>query len=744
MKKNIFSALSVLLLLWGCMTDEVKETTITPEYVVSFVANIESDGAPLPESKATMGVNPSGKLQTFWEDGDAVSVYSSGDVASGSTKTKTFYAFETQLSSPMTSAVFGYTGTDFAQGDKYIAIYPYSSSTREVNFGAKVISDSDSRMAYHMSQMDVPSSQMLVAGGFDRKAALAVAYSEDLETMNFKNAVALIKFRVADRDVISGCIKAEGAMISGRFKACVLADGEHEPVLTDYGKTTYSQVDFSLDGDVAFSTDAEYYVAVRPTEVENGFSIWLNDTFIKRYNLPEIKRNVIYNLGTLSVTQDSDEELLKSLTFDFTDAEAMAGWPTSEEPKGHDKDVPMEVTYTLDGVDYQFILANPREASGDAMPYYNAEKGALYMTTHRYLGFPVIEGYKLVKVVLDNRSLKDNRFVGVSSDIGKSTDDPTFVEGGEEVTTDKLANVYGSTFNLKNTEAGMQYYLKARGAQLYNSITLVYEKSGGTVVRVGTFNVRSADKEESDANNNWVNRRQRVIKAIQINNFDFFGVNEVTTDIAPYLTEQLKDKYELKYFNPYDGLSSKYAAQGLAYKKDKYTLSDWHVFYLSATPDRPSLNDGNQCRGGCCGVLTDKDSGIKIFVMVTHGALDDTARDTYAHICSDMEKKYNTKGYPSFFVGDMNADPAESATETYLKHWKDACLDAPANTGPKATFNSFNLSQDLDDDSRRIDYIYYRNAVPLNYVCDDTKYDGYWPSDHFPVYSDMKVQATAE
>ena len=263
-------------------------------------------------------------------------------------------------------------------------------------------------------------------------------------------------------------------------------------------------------------------------------------------------------------------------------------------------------------------------------------------------------------------------------------------------------------------------------------------------VRVGTFNVRSADIDEDDDNNDWENRKPRVIKSIQANDFDFFGVNEVTKDIAPYLTEMLKDKYELKYFNPYDGLSSKYAAQGLAYKKDKYTLSDWHVFYLSETPDRPSKNDGNHCRGGCCGVLTHKATGIKIFVMVTHGALDDTARDTYAHICSDMEKKYNTEGYPSFFVGDMNAGPTASATKTYLKHWKDAFLEAPERIGPKATFSSFNLNQDLNLESKRIDYVYFRNAVPLKYVCDDTRYDGYWPSDHFPIYADMKIKATEE
>ena len=30
-----------------------------------------------------------------------------------------------------------------------------------------------------------------------------------------------------------------------------------------------------------------------------------------------------------------------------------------------------------------------------------------------------------------------------------------------------------------------------------------------------------------------------------------------------------------------------------------------------------------------------------------------------------MEKKYNLNGYPSFFVGDMNAIPTQKAVKTY-------------------------------------------------------------------------------
>ena len=40
-------------------------------------------------------------------------------------------------------------------------------------------------------------------------------------------------------------------------------------------------------------------------------------------------------------------------------------------------------------------------------------------------------------------------------------------------------------------------------------------------------------------------------------------------------------------------------------------------------------------------------------------------------------------------------------------------------------------------DQHRIDYVYYRNATPLSYVANGTKYDGYYASDHLPVFIEV-------
>ena len=126
--------------------------------------------------------------------------------------------------------------------------------------------------------------------------------------------------------------------------------------------------------------------------------------------------------------------------------------------------------------------------------------------------------------------------------------------------------------------------------------------------------------------------------------------------------------------------------------------------------------------------------------------MNQSVRDQYAYLYIDMEKKYNPKGYPSFFVGDMNARPAQNSTKTYLTYWKDVYLelDESQKFGPFSTYNGFDSSINLNTDPRRIDYVYYRNATPLNYVCNDAKYGNYFASDHLPVYSDMKILPTVE
>lgn len=739
------------------MLDEQVETS--PAQKVTIVADMETDDAP--SSKATIGLNAAGKPQTFWEDGDKITIYSSGN----GDVNKVMYAFETSLSAPSASATFVYEGNDFVEGDNYLAIYPHTAtSTRDANFAST-----------RMAQVDVPASQTLVAGGFDRKAAVMLAYSDSKDNMKFMNAVALVKFQVADDNVKYGSINANGTAIAGRFRGDIILDENGTPCGTELA--TYSSgstnaptstLNFSVEGDAALAKNTEYYVAVRPTALENGFTVSLNGEEVKTFYITEFKRNTVYNLGTLALPEKEEDEL--TLLFDFsTDGNFVSAgngysaWPTVDKwnaKSGED----IICGYNLNGIVYDFRLADCGGAT-NARIFWNANgyNGAKYLqisNAKRYVGVPAIKGYKLIHVscLHGTKATTNGRGIAITSDIVDSDSTPTYVSGGTPHITKTTGEII--SFNLEGTEANTVYYINCSLAGIgLRNIKLTYKKVDGdedvpAFVRVGTYNLRYINTTESDQNNLWDNRKDRVIQSIKDNDFDIFAVQECSDGIRDYLETEVATTYAGQYFNPYSATGGDGAGKdeyiGILYKKNEFTLSDWHQFWmaddLASSESRPAdrndaSGDNTYYRGGCCAVITQVETGEKMFVMATHGCLGAEYRAEYAPLFEAVEKKYNTAGYPSFFLGDMNARPTDDASVTYRQYWMDPYRELSGDKirGPFATYNGFDLDRDLNLNNKRLDYVYYRNATPLNYVCNDKKYDGYYASDHLPVYSDFVI-----
>lgn len=483
MKTNRLFLYAAALMMTAACAKEVPSATVTPEtenapeYAVTFTAHTEN----APEAKATVAVGTSGKSLTFWENGDVISVYSSANM---NTSARSSYLFSTTLAQNSASAVFGYSGDDFQAGEKYIAIYPHREGTRVVNFTAQPFGTDPTLFpyegdAYRLATVDVPVSQTMVAGGFDRASMVMTAVAENTAELHFKNAVALVKFKVSD-PVQSGQIVSPDALISGRFRADITA-ADMIPHLVDYKQPTAQTVDFVAASEETLTPGTEYYVAVRPTDLPNGFKVYLNGKVVKSYTadqVPAFERSKIYDLGTLTVPAATAET--KTLEFDFTVAASMAEWPTVQAPEGVAASDLVKVPYVIDGVSYEFICANPLEATA-SFPYFNGS--ALYLNKYRFLGLPAIDGYCLSSVAVTNGSSKANgsRAIGITSclakQVGSGEDGQVFVPGGE---TKPLTGATGTsvTFNLSATEAGVVYYIRnATVATAISDITLTYTKA---------------------------------------------------------------------------------------------------------------------------------------------------------------------------------------------------------------------------------------------------------------------------
>lgn len=259
-------------------------------------------------------------------------------------------------------------------------------------------------------------------------------------------------------------------------------------------------------------------------------------------------------------------------------------------------------------------------------------------------------------------------------------------------------------------------------------------------VRIGSYNIRMSNMDNANADNKWSVRKSRLWSSIKDCEFDVFGLQEVSSTAQTDLKAEFGSTYGMVFFSPYSQNGKGDKAQGIMFRSDKFTLSNFHYFWLGPDPDAMSSSDVTAStsynRGGCCGIITHKATGVKFFFMNAHGCLSEDARTAYAMVFEQMEKRYNPDGLPSFFVGDLNEQPTGNMYKKIAGYWKDAWLTAQSKTGIENTFNSFSLV----NGKSRIDYIMYRGkAVAKHYCCDNTLYNNLYPSDHFPVYTDFVI-----
>lgn len=170
-------------------------------------------------------------------------------------------------------------------------------------------------------------------------------------------------------------------------------------------------------------------------------------------------------------TPENPEQAELKLTFDFTNAEAMADWPQEIAPST-DPTARFTCPYVIDGVTYNFISSQPLEVDSTQWPYFSAGEQAVVIPKQRCLGFPVVENRKLTKVVFTVNATSAT--YAVSNEVGTGSGAVTPVAGGEGQ-KDEAATEF--TFNLTGTEAGTQYWLKVSGkAPRMTSMTLTYVK----------------------------------------------------------------------------------------------------------------------------------------------------------------------------------------------------------------------------------------------------------------------------
>ena len=247
-------------------------------------------------------------------------------------------------------------------------------------------------------------------------------------------------------------------------------------------------------------------------------------------------------------------------------------------------------------------------------------------------------------------------------------------------------------------------------------------------IDVMSYNIRYGDAK--DGTNSWAYRLGATIEMIQDQKPDVIGLQEALSYQMEFIKEYA-DGYKTVGVGRDDG-KKKSEIMGIAYNTKTVKLSSWGTFWLSETPEKPSLGwDGACRRTATWAIVKHKKSGKKIFFVNTHldhvGAM---ARQKGVELILEKIEKLNKDNLPVVVLGDMNAlqdDPILAPFEEKLRNTRRWAMKT--DEGP--TYNAWGHSES----AQTIDHIYALGfaSCPVFQAVRKPYLERKFISDHYPV-----------
>ena len=249
-----------------------------------------------------------------------------------------------------------------------------------------------------------------------------------------------------------------------------------------------------------------------------------------------------------------------------------------------------------------------------------------------------------------------------------------------------------------------------------------------TPVKVMTFNVRAG--VANDHENSWQYRRKAAAEMILDQRPAVFGVQEAVDFQLDYILEQCP-MYQCVGVGREDGVK-KGEHMSVFFDTTRIQLLDWGTYWLSETPDEPSLGWDAACRRTATWTLLKDLSDKKEFFFVnTHlDHVGENARRNGLALIVERIGQMNPDGFPMILTGDFNVYPDDPCLTDLRAIMQDAWETAPeVDEGP--TWHDWGKVSG----TRHIDYIFYSGFEKCTSLTRLTKeYDDMpFVSDHYPV-----------
>ena len=246
------------------------------------------------------------------------------------------------------------------------------------------------------------------------------------------------------------------------------------------------------------------------------------------------------------------------------------------------------------------------------------------------------------------------------------------------------------------------------------------------VLKVMSFNIRYA--KAPDGTNSWKHRRKAVAAMICDQHPAVFGLQEALTEQIRYLHRHCPG-YQHVGVGREDGVHEG-EHMAVFFDSSLFTLLDWHTYWLSDTPDVPSLGWDAACRRTATWVKLQRKSDGRCFYFVdTHlDHVGTAARRNGLSLIVDSIDAMNHEGYPMILVGDFNVEP-ENECLIPLNHRMQSARLTAEHSDTTPSFNGWGKRTEC------IDYIYhsgFTRCLDFRVVTQQYLHTPF-VSDHYPV-----------
>ncbi|MFC2949349.1 endonuclease/exonuclease/phosphatase family protein [Virgibacillus sediminis] len=267
------------------------------------------------------------------------------------------------------------------------------------------------------------------------------------------------------------------------------------------------------------------------------------------------------------------------------------------------------------------------------------------------------------------------------------------------------------------------------------------EGSAEAKLKVMSFNLRYLNDHDKPPHT-WDERRSTVRQVIRMEQPDIIGTQEAVHQQVTDVAEDLPN-YEWIGQGREGGNAGEFMS--IYYNENRFTPLEYDHYWLSDTPEVVgSMSWGNTIPRMVTWVkFLDERSNQEFYFVNTHfDHQSEEARQKSAALISEQVKEFDPD-LPVLLTGDFNAGPDSEPHNILLEQggFVDTFTAAETSINQElGTFNGFD-TYDGGGADNRIDWILSKgNVVTETSEIVDYQKNGQYPSDHYPVVSDVILQ----